>query len=79
MVPVTFETRIGPDGTLSLLIPTDVACANQDVIVTVQPKADAMKEREARLKRISAFHGSIDDPEFKRHPQGELRDLGTLD
>lgn len=78
MLPATFETRVGPDGRIHLRIPDEVAHANQEVVVTVQPTAAAEEEREARLKRISAFHGAIDDPEFKRHPQGELREIAPL-
>lgn len=79
MSQATFETEVSPEGTVTVQVPASVAKANQRVTVTVQSKLTTPEERAAWLKAVSAFHGSIDDPTFIRHPEGELRELGTLD
>jgi hypothetical protein len=65
MSQVTFETRIGPDGRLNLLVPDDVAHANQDVIVTVSPKLPISDDMAAWFAKVDSFRGRIQDPEFK--------------
>jgi hypothetical protein len=75
MSQVTFETRIGPDGRLNLLVPDDVAHANQDVIVTVSPKLPISDDMAAWFAKVDSFRGSIQDPEFKRPLQDEIEEI----
>lgn len=75
----TFETRVGPDGRLNLLIPDGIAHANQDVIVTVSPKLPISEDIAAWFARVDSFRGKIQDPEFKRPPQGELDEIEAID
>jgi hypothetical protein len=65
------NSRVGHDGVLHLDIPLDPTDADRDVIVTIVPRSGppmSVDEWRAAVKRSA---GSITDPEFKRHPQGE--------
>ena len=69
------KSRVGGDGVLHLTLPVGVEEANKEVQITVEPltpqKAMTQEEWEAW---VDATAGSIPDPTFMRHPQGELEE-----
>ena len=77
MSTIHTRTHIGTDGILRLQLPVDVANADVDVTVVVEPsKKPKAMSREEWLRFIRDTAGSIDDPTFVRHEQGtfEIRD-----
>lgn len=78
-----FETRahIGTDRKLELTLPAHLAGRNVKVTVTSEngsPRAPVSREERNRVLDELARHG-IDDPTFKRHPQGEFEQREPLD
>lgn len=78
-----FETRahIGTDRKLELTLPAHLA--GRDVKVTVTsdngaPRPPVSIEERNRVLEELAKHG-IDDPTFKRHPQGEFEEREPFD
>lgn len=66
------HSRIGDDGVLQLAVPVGKEQANRDVEVTIVPvEKPAMTQEEWRAFILSTA-GSINDPEFMRHEQGEV-------
>ena len=71
---VVFQSRVGSDGVLHIEIPMSKADANREVQVTIDPsrvKPLPLTQDEWR-QFILETAGSITDPTFKRHEQGEL-------
>jgi hypothetical protein len=71
------QTQSGPDRVLHLDIPVEASNALYDVVVVIQPKAnDAepanLDERGWPAGFFEATAGSIQDPTFRRHEQGEF-------
>jgi hypothetical protein len=79
---MTLETaaHVGPDGRLELNLP--VQFANTDVILTVRRASgepvqkiaeiqDPDERRRAWQEFVQKTAGSIQDPTFQRHPQGD--------
>jgi hypothetical protein len=79
MTRVVVRSRVGPDGVLHVDVPLGEAEANREVVVTVEdaPAASRMDD-EAWLKAFWAVAGSITDPTFERHPQGEYEQRDEL-
>lgn len=73
-------TQIGSDGVLTLNVPLAKDNANKMVRVTVETLAEeeSPMEREEWLRFIAETGGSIPDPSFMRHPQGEYEDRDPL-
>ena len=71
------KSRVGPDGMLTLQVPVGKEDANREVVVTVQPVGeprDATFDREEWKRFVAETAGSIQDPTFIRHEQGELEE-----
>jgi hypothetical protein len=79
---MTLETaaHVGPDGRVEVSLPSQFA--NTDVIVTIRPANGAPVERIADIQDpdergqvwqefVQKTAGSILDPTFQRHPQGD--------
>jgi hypothetical protein len=79
----TFEysTRVGADGALDLHVNLGPAQANREVKVVIEPitqrRADQMTQEEW-VRFVEATAGSIDDPTFVRHDQGQYEDRGEI-
>ena len=78
MTSVALTSTVGEDGVLHLDIPLGAPAAGQRVQVLVSPVAGGISEEEyAKMTQqewarwISSSGGTITDPTFKRHPQGE--------
>jgi hypothetical protein len=82
MAVIEIESRVGPDGVLTLAVPVGSEHANREVKVTISelpskvtgPKM-TQSEWEDFIRRTA---GSIDDPTFVRHPQGQFEDRGPI-
>lgn len=79
----TFEysTRVGADGALDLHVNLGPTQANREVKVVIQPaahrRADQMTQEEW-VRFVEETAGSIDDPTFVRHDQGQYEDRGEM-
>jgi len=80
---IQLESRVAADGTLTLAVP--LALANKSVRVSVEPveeppTEDSLRDRDpaAWRKFVDETAGSILDPTFMRHDQGELEERGEL-
>jgi hypothetical protein len=82
MTPTTMTFRSGADGVLSVVLPLGLAEANQEFRVTVEPirkKPPMTEEQWAEWRAwVRKMAGSIDDPSFLRHEQGELQERDQL-
>ena len=74
--------RVGADGVLTLNVPLGEADANKGLRVTVEtlesPKAMPLTDRAAWLQFLEQMGGSITDPTFERHQQGDYEERETL-
>jgi hypothetical protein len=73
MTPTTLTSRVGPDGVLTVTVPFTPADANQEVKLTIEPveSRPPMTQEEWR-QWVESMAGSITDPSFRRHEQGEF-------
>jgi hypothetical protein len=82
MTPTTITSRTGADGVLSVVVSLGPDVANCDVRVTVEPirkKPPMTEEQWAEWRAwVRRMAGSIDDPSFLRHEQGELQERDQL-
>ena len=81
MTRIELTSRAGPDGVVTLSVPLGPDGANREVRVTVQPvDSDSATEeqREAWRRFIEQTEGSITDPTFRRHDQGEYEERDPL-
>jgi hypothetical protein len=71
--PIFIKSRVGPDGVLSLHVPIGEAEANRDVLVIVNaaPAGVSLTADSQWREFIRQHAGSISDPTFTRHDQGE--------
>lgn len=82
MKTIHARSHVGEDGMLELRLPAGVTKTDVDVVVVVQPipsephKADM--DRLAWEKFVRDTAGSIQDPTFYRHKQGELQERESL-
>lgn len=77
MAPIHLKAKVGPDGVLHLDVPVGADGANHDVEVTVTPARPAMT-REEWHRFVAETAGSITDPTFRRHEQGEFEERDSL-
>ena len=67
------KSRVGSDGILHLELPVGLEEADKEVQVTVEPTPPTMTQAEWEAF-VDSMAGSITDPTFVRHPQGELEE-----
>jgi hypothetical protein len=74
------STHVGPDGVLTLTVPLDKTDANKVVRVTVETMDETRPpmDRTAWLHFLAQTVGSIADPTFVRHPQGDYESRNPL-
>jgi hypothetical protein len=70
MTPIELRSKVGPDGVLTLTVPIGIAEAGREVKVVVESVPTPMTPEEWR-RFIEETAGSITDPTFRRHDQGE--------
>lgn len=80
MNPIVVKSKVGGDGVLHLALPVGAEEANKEVQITVESitpkKAMTQQEWEAW---VDSMAGSIPDPTFMRHPQGELEERDSFE
>ena len=70
---MVLHSRVGSDGVLHITVPVGKEDADREVQVTIDPVRDgplSMTQEEWR-DFVQATAGSITDPSFVRHEQGE--------
>jgi len=65
------HSRVGPDGILNIKLPIGEADADREVQVTVDPVGLSSMTQEEWRNFVLSTAGSITDPSFVRHDQGE--------
>ena len=79
MSRITFTSRVGSDGVLSLNVPLGPTEANQVVRVTVEvAPPPPITDQAAWQKFVADLAGKITDPSFERHPEGEYEHRDEL-
>lgn len=81
MARIELTSKVGPDGVLSLNLPLGLEEANAEVVVTVQTangKGPGGNDQRAWEAFVRSTAGSIDDPTFRRHDQGEYEQREPL-
>ena len=80
MTSIEIKSRVDSNGVLNLSIPFGAADANREVLVTVEPLDDlpAAISTEQWRKFVHEMAGSITDPSFQRHPQGDFEQRDEL-
>lgn len=82
MNPMEIVSRVGPDGVLKCNIAMGPSQANRTVKLTVESVDGGPEERpvaDADWRRfVQQTAGSIPDPTFVRHEQGELQERGEI-
>lgn len=73
MTRIVLKSRVGADGILQLSIPVGTDEANREVQVTIESGPTAMSE-EVWRQWVEKMAGSIADPTFRRHEQGEYQE-----
>lgn len=68
---IVLHSRVGADGVLQLQVPIGAADAEREVEVTIDPVLAPPMTQEEWRKWVLATAGSITDPSFVRHEQGE--------
>ena len=77
MTSIELKSRADAHGVLNLSIPLGHADANCEVRVVVERLSKSMSDEEWK-KAVLATAGSISDPAFKRHPQGDYEKRDEL-
>jgi hypothetical protein len=65
------KSKIGADGVLHVNVPVSLAYANRDVQVTIEPIGPPPMTQDDWRSFVLSSAGSIPDPSFERHDQGE--------
>lgn len=65
------HSRVGADGVLHLTVPIGTAEADKEVQVTIDPVSTPTMTQEEWRRFVLSTAGSITDPTFMRHDQGE--------
>jgi hypothetical protein len=71
MSRMILTARIGANGVLQLAVPMGPADANREVRLTIEPVSPPAMTPEEWRNFVLATAGSITDPSFERHEQGE--------
>jgi len=72
------KSRIGADGVLHVTVPIGAAAANREVQVTIEPISPLPVTQEEWRNGVLSTAGSITDPSFVRHDQGEYEQREEL-
>ena len=82
MTALQLRSHIGADGMLELKVPAGVSETDVDVTVAFHPVSPAgwksETERQEWQEFVSKTAGSVDDPTFFRHEQGEFERRDAL-
>ena len=68
---MVLHSRVGVDGTLHLTVPMGEADADREVQVTIDPVLPSPMTQDEWRNFVRSTAGSITDPSFVRHEQGQ--------
>lgn len=68
---IIVKSRVGADGMLRMTVPVSAAEANREVQVTIDPVNPPLLTQEQWRNFVLGTAGSVTDPSFVRHEQGE--------
>lgn len=77
MTSIELKSKVDASGVLNLSIPLGTAEANREVRVVVQ-SLDGVMSDEQWERFVHETAGSIPDPTFQRHSQGEFEQRSEL-
>jgi hypothetical protein len=66
------KSRVGPDGVLQVTVPVGAGEANREVQVTIEPTQVPVMTQDEWRTWVEELAGSVTDPTFRRHEQGEF-------
>ena len=77
--PITVRSHTGPDGVLSIRVPTELAEADVDVVIVVHPVDEAAEGEGAEALGwppgfLEKYYGALAGSGLKRHPQGDYEE-----
>jgi hypothetical protein len=72
------HSRVDADGVLRITVPMAAGDANREVQVTIDPVSPPSLTQEEWRNFILTTAGSITDPSFVRHEQGDYEDREAL-
>jgi hypothetical protein len=78
---MVLRSRVDKDGFVTLRVPVGVADADREVVVTLEDASNESPQamsREEWLEFIDRTAGSVTDPTFIRHPQGEFEERDCM-
>jgi hypothetical protein len=75
---IILHSRVGADGILQITVPVGPADADRYVTVTIEPVGSPPMTQDAWRNFILTTAGSVSDPSFVRHEQGEYERRGGL-
>lgn len=68
---MTIRSRVDADGVLRVSVPVGAAEGNREVEVTIEPLQESEMSQTEWAEFIQSTAGSITDPTFVRHDQGD--------
>ncbi len=68
---IVLHSRVGADGILHITVPMGEGEADREVQVTIDPVASPPMTQEEWRNFVLTTAGSITDPSFVRHEQGQ--------
>jgi hypothetical protein len=71
MKRMVVHSRVSADGVLHLTVSLGKAAADQEVQVTIDPVTPSSMTQEEWRNFVLSTAGSVTDPSFVRHEQGE--------
>jgi len=72
MMRVVVRSRVDADGVLRVAVPVGAAEADREMQITIEPLAAPQMTPDEWRQFVRSTAGSITDPTFIRHPQGEF-------
>lgn len=66
------KSHVGADGVLQVQVPFGAAEANREVQVTIEPAPPGAMTTDEWRTWVEATAGSLSDPTFRRHEQGDF-------
>jgi hypothetical protein len=80
MTPIELRSKVDANGVLSISVALGKSEANREVRVTVEPLEEppSTVAPDGWRQFVSEMAGSISDPSFQRHPQGDFEQREEL-
>jgi hypothetical protein len=77
---MVITSKVGSDGVLHLALPVGAEEANKEVQITVEAMTSKKEMTQEEWEAwVDSTAGSITDPTFIRHPQGEYQERDSFE